>query len=640
MANNYLNSILSVLSAVQARQLSELIQGLQVSGTVRNKDEYSKTLAELSQRINDKDPRPSFSPLYSKVWSLCSSDAHNLMMTAAKNDLEAIFIQTNEIGDKLEDHHLLFLKNTLADLNRSLLTQEATIKRLEWLSDKNNEFTEALINTFSSPGLETSRSDSKSNILFFDNREEIQVLLPSSKVSEGDSLVLGDRDGSPRVYPISVKLQTDEYSYMTERDVDNSDISNLIDGKENTFWSYNVYLVDAVPEVHIVLEFSFGNGKDLNYMVIDPATTTPFSVTNIDGIGCNGDRINLLYQDTEVDGRTRINFARQNVRKILVTLSTKTSHREEYYTRVSPVVVDNPDQVDRANALSISIREVINSDTTATVCNIPETPYEQINKFSYSFILDNVWFGNSTYKDTGVFMSAPLSLTNAGVVGVFAKEKEESGIIQNSIEYDLVKVDTFPKEKVTRIAIPRLNQTDVTSEVIIPVKRSSSSSLLNDVSKLRFLPDLEETVSLYKNGILQTIGEDWVFAVAEIAQNSSSPSFSWRGDVSSISYTSFNVAPLGFYIWIPNFDPRALYTIDYSIFHGETLSNSGYKTIWLDKEKTASLGAGGRITFQKDLSSYTKSDIYLQITLRRNKASRSETSELYEYALLATTYNE
>ena len=62
--------------------------------------------------------------------------------------------------------------------------------------------------------------------------------------------------------------------------------------------------------------------------------------------------------------------------------------------------------------------------------------------------------------------------------------------------------------------------------------------------------------------------------------------------------------------------------------------------MWLDENKTIFLSDEGKVHFRRDNPDITiESELYLQITLRRNTASQSSTPELREYALLGATYN-
>ena len=85
--------------------------------------------------------------------------------------MEAIFSQVSEIGDKINDHHFLVMKNFANDLEKGLADQENNIRRLEWLAGQTNEFSLVLSNTFSSSSLyNVSRSDKLAEALYFDNR--------------------------------------------------------------------------------------------------------------------------------------------------------------------------------------------------------------------------------------------------------------------------------------------------------------------------------------------------------------------------------------------------------------------------------------------------------------------------------------
>jgi hypothetical protein len=122
--STYLDSVLRILPAVQARNITDLLRELQAKGEVRDADEYKRKLQELATLVNDTDPKPSFTQIRGLVWHLISSEAHNIMMRSAQKDLDGIFQQTNEMGEKVEGHHFLLLKNLSADMERGLTDQD------------------------------------------------------------------------------------------------------------------------------------------------------------------------------------------------------------------------------------------------------------------------------------------------------------------------------------------------------------------------------------------------------------------------------------------------------------------------------------------------------------------------------------
>lgn len=647
MANKYLTSLLNVLSAVQARQISELLQDLQVAGTIRSSEEYSDKLAELSTLVNGTSPIPSFSPLYSVVWNLCSSDAHNIMVKSIKNDLEAAFIQLDDIGSKLDDHHILFMKNLIADLNKGINKQEENIKKLELIANQNNEFTDVMVNTFAATStLGVSLAEQQSDLLLFDNRT-YQILdesnIDSAVISEAESLILGVNENiGHRVNAISVKLQSDEYSYITEREVDSdADLGNIIDGKIGTFWTRSVNLIDPVSEVHTVLDFNLGAAKDISYVVIQPASSEPFYVTDITGVSVNGSRVSLLSEDRLISGITRIDFDRVNLVSVLIILSNKTYQKAQYFTNSTYSITEDKekDWVERTQMIANATGSAIQSEVISEICNVPSLTETQVNYNTYSFAIDNIYFGNPVYSNVGTFLTKPLRLVNPGTIAVKVNEKAEIGTIQNSIEYDVIKVDKSPRYKETRFPIPYLGQESVNSERLILISKSSNI-LIKDIGKLRFLPNLSETFQIYKNEKLLSIGTDYLCSVAQISKNESE-TFDWKASLSAIDYQDYDISPLGFYIKILNPNMSDVYTINYSIFTSETEdSSSEFKTIWLNKDNTISLADKGHINILKNENYPIESEIYLQITLRRNQFTRSTTPELYECILLANKYNE
>lgn len=653
---------MKVIPAVQARQIAELLQDLQVSGSVRDATEYEAKLRELSSLVNGEDPVPSFNQIRSLIWALCSSQSHNMMMKAAKNDIEAAFIQVDEIGEKINDHHNLFMKNVMGDLERNLQQQENTIRRLEWLADRSNEFSHVLSNNFSSASLfRVPPSDIEGDTLYFDNRtykNKSEINLPFSYVSERGKKLILDIESNPIVRPISAKLLTDQYAYGTSIAVDfEDDISNTIDGKPGTFWTRTVYLQDKVPKVNTVIEFSLGFAKYIDYIIVESGTPDIYSITSIQGVSPGGHRINLSTDTVEVDGKTRVDFSSTLLKSVIVTFSVSSHRRADYFTDGEEKTFDafsdvgKYDNIIRNNAIANVVRKAFSSKSAADMCNVPDYQSSRVSAYAYVFVLDNVWFGNSLYKDTGIFVSKPLRLKNPGVIAVRSDESSETGTIRNSVEYEIIRIDRHPKYKEYRFPIPKLDQTSVVSERLVFTNRDTSS-VINDVGALRFLPYIESTwvlnpagdnypITVNKNGEALNFGSDWQFSISNNSDGSNF-SFDWSSNLTdATSWSNYKFFPPKFWIKILSPELNSVYTVDYTIRTSDSHTEDDNKTIWLDKDKTTSLSHGGRVNFrQEDPDVTIESDLYLQIMLRRNTSSQSKSPELYEYALLAATYDE
>ena len=324
--SKYLDSVLRVLPAVQARQITDLLNDLKASGEVRNSEEYQARLQEMATALNDVTPKPSFQQIRALIWYLATAEAHNTMMKALVNDIEAIFMQADEAGTRVEDHHFLVMKHLAADMERGLADQENTIRRLEWLAGQDNEFSIALVNSFVSSSLQRiARSEFGADSLYFDNRTykaKTEEELPGAVVSEHAQKLILSTTNESAIHPISVRLLSDASSYGTQiqTDVDN-DINNAIDGTRGTFWTRNVYLAEHVEKVTTVLEFDLGVAKDINYVVIEGAAEVPSFVESITGIAPDGHRVTLHSTEREVNGWDRIDFDRTLVKGVKITFS-------------------------------------------------------------------------------------------------------------------------------------------------------------------------------------------------------------------------------------------------------------------------------------------------------------------------------
>jgi hypothetical protein len=656
-SGKFLDSVLSIMPAVQARQISELLADLQVQGQVRDAHEYTTKLQELAVLINADVPRPSFQQIRSIAWHLCSSDAHNIMMQALKNDIEAIFLQTDEIGQRVGDHHSLVLQNLFRDLEKNLNEQEHTIRKLEWLANQNNEFSLALVNSFSSSSLlRIPRSAAGAENLYFDNRTYLkknEVELPSATVDIYAKKLMLATSNEPQLLPVSARLLTDQYSYGTELvvEVDNP-IENIIDGTAGTYWTRHVHLQQPVPKVTTVLDLDLGVGKDINYVIIEGATAKPFFIEAIEAVAPDGYRVTLLGTSTEISGRTRIDFNRCLARSIKITFAVYSYDRGEYYIDPTSVLHDafeddnTMDEMDLIAGMGPLIQEVLNNDELSDICNVPDAPVQQISNYVYSFGLDNIWFGNSQYKDTGIFVSESLNTDNIGVIAVDATEKSESGTVHNSVEYEIIKRDTAPALVEARFPVPKLGQTTVTSERLILTKREDDS-VLNDVGILRFCPYVDPSydtlidlppVYVYRNGEPLSCGPDFLMAVAIKTLASNEVVFDWKDNFAdAATFGNYNITPQKMVIKIINPASNDIYTVSYTIRTSDTYTNDN--TVWLDPHKKIFLSDEGRAYVRRDNPDMDiTSKIYLQVTLRRNVAEQSSTPELHEYAVLGATY--
>jgi antitoxin component HigA of HigAB toxin-antitoxin module len=685
--SRYLSSVMKVLPAVQAQQIVKLLDDLRAKGEVRDAEEYESALRNLATLINADTPKPSFSQVRALAMYLCSSDAHNVMMQSAKNDIEALFLQVDDMGAKLNDHHQLVLKSMVADLEQAIGEQEDTIRRLQILASSDNEFSNILVNSFKQTSLKSiQRSMPGSENLFIENRTGKPVSedeVPTAYVSEhGRKIVLSSID-EPRVVPVSATLLSDSESYGTEL---NSSISNtlasVIDGTQGTFWVRTVYLSSPVDRVSTVLEFDIGEGRDVNYCIIEGASKEPFYISEMWGIAPDGRNINLMLRranlsidssssvdvaepledQIEINGWERIDFEQVFVKKIKIKfLSSSYENGDFYYTsrEKSHSVIDSEYKEDLTTEdIAPATRDILISEELAKICRVPKETTEHINKYAYVLALDNVWFGNGLYNDSSIFVSEPVLIDNPGVISVKAIERNvgivRSGtdedfinsnydVVDNagSVEYEIIRhrLTGEGKTLIDHFPVPMLNQVRVIRERLVLFKSSEVSNIYNSIGFLRFCPNITATsnIEVYRNNKLMSLHTSSQNSYQVAYSLDSNKELLWTASPTGSWETFSNWDTPGSKLWIKINNPSStdIYTVNYNI-----RTSKPSETVYMDGERTVFMGDGGRLQFNKTAISekVKNSEVYLQATLRRNSSYRGLSPEVHEYALLIAPY--
>lgn len=648
---DFLDSILKIMPAVQAKQISNLLNKLQIAGEIKNTEEYSNKLEELSALLNDSNPIPSFNKIMASIWSSCSSQSHNYMMTLLKNDIEALYLQIDEMGQKINDNNNLILKTLSSGLLEVLETQYNKINEFKWIADNNNEFDLVATNSFAlSSSNSTERSSLESKGLFFDNRtyiNKIESELPSAIINKAtESLTLKSKDNI--VNPISVKLLSDQYSYGTELNASLTDLENIIDNTFGTYWTRNIYLSSKVPKVTSVLEFTLGQGKNINFIHIDNGSCTPIFVSSIIGIKADNSKITLLDTETEVFSSKQINFNKQFLKSFIITFLTYTYEKTEYYTGddyLANELINN-----KKNDFLVNIsQDNINSESLSNLCNISDYSPEHINKFLYSITIDNVYGGYSVREDNGIFVSKALKAKDVGVIAINSEQEIETDSVSNNIEFEIIKRDRFPYYKETKFPIPILNQKQVYSERFIPINKTVRNDI-NDTGVLRFCPYVDpsltitsdDPITVYENGQRLIFGDPdngYEYAIGTFTDSSGIIKLDWKGGnwLDAANFSNYKFTPQKMWLKLANPNQNSIYTVHYTIRTSDSYINDS--TVWLDKDKTIFLSDGGRaICYRDNLDIDIESDIYTQITLRKNLLLESSNIELPGYTTFCSVY--
>jgi hypothetical protein len=702
---------MKTMPVIQSRQIVDMLNSLRAKGEVRNATEYQQALLDLSNLVNAENPVPSFEQIKAIAWYLASSDAHNIMMQSATNDIEALFAQTDEINQRIEDQHVLIMRSMMSELEKVISEQEDSIRRFQLIGSSHTEFTDVLLNSFSSTNLKRiSRSEPAAVDLFFNNRDGKIVsenIIPDAEVSpNGKKLTLPTTE-EPRILPLSVSLLTDEESYQSIVNSSvNNNISNIIDGTSGTFWTRTVYLDKPVERVSTPLKFNLGNGADINYVIIQGASQYPFYIADMWGIAPDGHRINLmlrrattsidsssstqtipLEEEVYVDGSVRIDFEQVFVKDVHIRF-VYSSYEEGDFWVDSAIGAQNIFEDNTAltiEDIAPQIKESLLSKDLSDKLGVPKNIATHINSNVYHFALDNVWFGNGLYTDSAIFVSEPLLVENPGVVSIQSKERnvgernvlteieipddeEDQKINAGSAEYELIRkrinkdglyvIDHFP--------IPYLGQEKVFRERFIPIKLhdTTNSSIMNNAGPLRFCPRIStyssvitnywdgEDIEVYKNDqkIFLGSGANQYQVAFQLDPTGKTTDLNWTDNpgIDIYNFSNWNIPQKRLWILINSPSPNDVYTITYNI-RTSLRSNLDKDTfdlsteqcvVYLDKNRTVRMEEDGKLMFIKDAATAItdRSELFLQISLRRNTASKAFSPEILEFALLVAPY--
>jgi hypothetical protein len=686
----YLTSIMKVLPAVQAKQISLLLDELKANGEIRDLSEYEKELKNLTKLINAGSPSPLFRQVRSLVNYLCSSDAHNTMLQIAKGDVEAIFSQIDEIGQRVQDQHSLIM-NSISDIEKGLNEQEDLIKKLEILTSKDNEFTSIIINSFSQTADQRlNRSNPDAELLFFNNRTGqllSEKVLPDAYVSPHGHKLMLSTSNEPKILPLSARLLTDSGTYATDLNVDAySDIKNLIDGTKGTFWTRTVYLDTVVESVNTIVEFDLGFGRDINYCILEGAAEESFSVSEMWGIGADGFKRDLLSRfantssdslleededfssnSISVEGWRRIDFEQFFAKKVIIKFAHSSYKEVDFFHKDNvdyyDLLEDSDSEFTNTTIAPLTNQILISADL-AQACGVPKDNVTHISKIAYKLSLDNIWFGNGLYNTSSIYVSKPTEIVNPGIVSIKATEANvgafSSGANAGSVEYEIVRQRTLTSGVETDyFSCPLLNQIRVIRERLT-LFRHEDNALVSDCGCLRFCPRVIipndgvdgtysslNLVSVYKNGEPMELGDGVDEYMISFSQDSG-------GDLEWYNYlpdgwndfSSWNLPAQKLWIKVKNPLSTDVFTVDYRIRTSTKDELDIYNDlddnqciVYMNSSRTVYIGEDSKLCFVPNpVSATITSKLSTQITLRQNSSYSSLSPEVCEYMLLMAPF--
>ena len=645
----YLNKFRSVLPGVQVTQINKLLNGMKNDGSIKTIKEYNQKLQDLTKILQETNPTPSFKLLLGYIGDLISSARYNVMTQAIANDLEAAFLEAEQIASVLETHKTLFDLTILDSIEKSINELERNIDLYEYVANSPHKFSDAQYVTFNETEcVFTPRTDSEADNLYYDYRLREGILEEES--CEIDSLgeqLLMPAGTLDEVSVINVSLIHDSLTTFPLRDLQSStqDLQNIRDGKIDTWWLYPVISKNKLESATIKLRFDFGGQRRLNSIYIEPQTTNPVILESYSYIGPNGILATVDNVEEMIPPTRMVYLGNIETNVLILTFRQENSISVAYHYDAAKQQWEGSVNIDQ------TVQSIITNPITREVLGFTESQEqtEEQTGYQYTFGFDNIRFYLTEYLDRGIFVSKKFTVKRPISIGLQVEEfnyeiSEFSHKPQRfSFEYVLYKKNYNENgSHIDTEIIPLLplNQTNVSGERLFLITKDDEGSI-NNIARLRFTPvisNIEYPIVRLNHGgsggaglVLGTAinGDDFEVQVDGEGEWCGT----WEELQGQIDNQPDSKVPVTVNVRFFNANQSGIYTVDYQASRRTTSSNQRK----LSKEISILDNSLLRCFIEKPGNNIVESaDLYLIVVMRNNWITSDLSCMLGQYKLLVS----
>jgi len=669
----YLDKYRSSIPTTQGNQILKLLTKKKDSGEIKTINEFKKYLKDLTNKLLKTYITPTLKIYQAIAGKDISSTVYNEMLERVEDDLETLFNEADNIDQLLVAHNNLIDNVVLNAIHFAINELDSKITLYEYLNKSKLGFDDTLFDTFrEAKNNVLSRLDKSASFVYTDPiRQEIILISENCFVDIlSEALLLGSSSNN-YIEVNNVEWLSNEDSIRSEIPFTSlSSINNLIDGKDNTYWTNSILQSNINSNgVGCELCFSLNSTQNINYIEILPAIDSPIILKSIDYIDISNVRQSIInFDEVSVSSLIKISFPRVTTHKLIlqfrqynykeiqfdINKQNKTINLELALSGASVDTLETNNINDELNnALSSSFILV-------DVLGLYNTEANMVKYYRYDIGFDNIKLGFNKFNERGIFVSNKKTVDQLSLVGLNVKEKrsyqvldttdittdtflystksytEDNKFYHNSIEYYLgIRLYTSNDFLISTDVIPilPLGATRVYHEQLY-FAASSLNSVLANLCQLRFYTDANiSDILVYKNGLLLTDNTDWQFIS--------------YGDSSGLTVNIPNDnKPMRLGIKIMNNDNLLdIYTASYTPKKSNTKitpSNTALLNIVdLIGDQSIKLTSDNIIYIDTTRKSYivNKADIYLIVIMRRNSANDNYSPVLEEYMLLTGSRN-
>lgn len=659
MSNTYLDKYRSSLPTSQGNQILKLLVSKRDSGEIKNLEEFKNQLKELTSKLLTQKISPTLQ-LYKAIGGVdTNQEIYNYMIDRILDDLDTAFTEADNIDSIIDSHHQLIEHVSLKMLRLGMNELDSKVSLYEFLNRNSAGFDDATYNTFRESQVSSStRSNSLSNFLFVDPRLNSTAISPEEDCfvdTVGERLTLGTSENR-ELQIKNVSWLSNSNSIRSELNVEfkNSYLSNIIDGKNNTYWVAPILVKSLLSSgAPMELAFYLGGTEDINYVEIEPATRFPIKLIGINYLDSTGtQKVLSVFDDKYLKGPVRINLPRTNTNCLILKFVQENYSETQFKHKLGQsnferVMYGEPNNgVDRLS-INQELTELLASNfILSDILSASSNTFELFKYYEYDIGFDNIRIGFSTYQERGVFVSSPKKVTQLGQIALRVGETrpvQEPGAAAITLEtFGYSETDNFHHGVAEYWAFVEQYSADnylVVADMVplLPIDAqkiiheqlvftiNDGSSLNPNVTKLMFYTD---SLKVYRNGLELTQNTEWEIATDYSEDNPGA---------STPMCTTIKILSLQ--------NPLDIYTASYTPILSNTskipLPNGLGTTpilsiVDLKGDQSVRLAPGNIVVFDKIRNAHTidHSVVYLIIILRRNSAEQNYSPTVEEYMLV------
>ncbi len=443
MQLNYLNKFRSSIGSTQSKQLIALLNSKKTSGEISTIEEFKNKLKELTTTLLSQKIAPTLKFIQGIPGQEISSEEWNTMLIQIENDLTTAFTEANTLEEIIDVHHQLIEHISLLGLKLSFNKLENQVNLFEFLYNTSYGFDKAWFNTFrNTDATPTSRTDKKTSLLFQDPRTKDTIETDCFIDPIGERLILG-KDKADYYTPQGARYLADN-STISEMSVifKNSNINNILDGKNNTYWAVPILLSTPISTGATTgIEIDLGLIREINFIEIEPASFYPMYLTSIKSYDSNLVEQTLYSTETEIKTQIRISIDKIKTR-FLKLFFRQDNFKETQFKYIQSdnnsieEILDNTqfEYTPNINNISTNIQNTLTSSMLLDYL-LPDQIPDYKKYYEYTFGFDNIRIGYDTYLDSSIYVSQKYTINNPGILALRTNEIRPYNTATSSIVY-------------------------------------------------------------------------------------------------------------------------------------------------------------------------------------------------------------